>query len=406
MIPDWEAMNEGSTMMIRPRRAVASVLMALLLLTQAAPITRAQSGPLYFPATGHLLTDDQGLLSFWRAHDGERLLGFPITEASADAGGTAQYFERGRLEQQIDPASGASVVRTAAVGSEYAQALWRRFAPAPPRKAAANEQVFDSTGHTLREPFLSFWRAGGGLEFFGAPISEAIWEMTARGQQEVQYFERARLERDPARAGTPEEVRVSDLGRALALLRGQDLAPVDNYLGAETYGPGVPLAPDHGPLVPPPTAVPTAAPLPTRIPAPAEVPPATQPAPRPAGGAKSIVVNLSDQWMYAYEGQNQVFDAPVSTGRDGMQTPTGTFSIYAKLKVQTMDGVTDGEKWVVPNVPNVMYFNGGVALHGTYWHNRFGTGARLSHGCVNLPLRAASWLYDWAPMGTVVKVTY
>ena len=61
---------------------------------------------------------------------------------------------------------------------------------------------------------------------------------------------------------------------------------------------------------------------------------------------------------------------------------------------------------VVPNVPNVMYINGGVALHGTYWHNRFGTGARLSHGCVNLPLRAAGWLYDWAPMGTTVRVTY
>ena len=50
--------------------------------------------------------------------------------------------------------------------------------------------------------------------------------------------------------------------------------------------------------------------------------------------------------------------------------------------------------------------SGGVALHGTYWHNRFGTGARLSHGCINLPLRAAAWLYDWAPMGTTVKVTY
>src|SRR2546423_1824707 len=141
-------MNEGSTMMIRPHRAIAGLLMALLLLAQAVPITRAQSGPLYFPATGHFLTDDQG--------------------------------------------------------------------------------------------FLSFWRAGGRLEFFGAPISEAIWEMTAHGQQEVQYFERARLERDAGRAGTPDEVRVSNLGSALALLRGQDIAPVDNYLGAETYGPDAP----------------------------------------------------------------------------------------------------------------------------------------------------------------------
>ena len=391
----------------RPGCVIVGLLIGLLLLAQAAPTARAQSGALYFPATGHLLTDDQGLLSFWRAHDGERLLGFPITEASVIVGGAVQYFERGRLEQQLDSASGASVVRTAAVGTEYAQALWRRFAPAPPRKAAANEQVFASTGHTLREPFLSFWRTAGGLEFFGAPISEATWELTARGQQEVQYFERARLERDTSSAGTPDEVRVSDLGRALALLRGQEIAPVDNYLGAETFGPDAPLAPDQGPLVP----VPTATPVPVATSAPAAAP-ATQPAPaapRPrasSGGTKSIVVNLSDQWMYAYEGENQVYDAPVSTGRDGMQTPVGTFSIYAKLKVQTMDGVTDGEKWVVPNVPNVMYINGGVALHGTYWHNRFGTGARLSHGCINLPLGAASWLYNWAPAGTTVRVTY
>src|SRR5262249_11827667 len=135
IMPDWEAMNEGSTMTIRPRRTVAVVLMALVLLAHVTPPAYAQSGPLYFPATGHFLTDDQGFLSFWRVHDGEWLLGFPIAEASVGEGGAAQYFERGRLEQQIDPASGASVVRTAAVGSEYAQALWRRFAPAPPRKA-------------------------------------------------------------------------------------------------------------------------------------------------------------------------------------------------------------------------------------------------------------------------------
>ncbi|HWQ13752.1 MAG TPA: L,D-transpeptidase, partial [Roseiflexaceae bacterium] len=132
-----------------------------------------------------------------------------------------------------------------------------------------------------------------------------------------------------------------------------------------------------------------------------------RPAPPPAaGGGKRIVVNLSDQWLYAYEGGELVFDAPVATGRDGMETPAGSFAIYAKLPVQTMDGVTDGQYWVVPNVPHVMYIYGGVALHGTYWHNLFGSGARPSHGCINLPLRSAKWLYAWAPVGTPVRVTY
>jgi lipoprotein-anchoring transpeptidase ErfK/SrfK len=63
-----------------------------------------------------------------------------------------------------------------------------------------------------------------------------------------------------------------------------------------------------------------------------------------------------------------------------------------------------GETWVVPNVPNVMYINGSVALHGAYWHNLFGSGVRLSHGCINLPLESAAWLYKWAPVGTNVIV--
>jgi lipoprotein-anchoring transpeptidase ErfK/SrfK len=51
-----------------------------------------------------------------------------------------------------------------------------------------------------------------------------------------------------------------------------------------------------------------------------------------------------------------------------------------------------------------MYINGSVALHGAYWHNLFGSGVRLSHGCINLPLDSAAWLYKWAPVGTTVVV--
>src|SRR5690349_7365618 len=94
-----ESHERGSTMKIRPGRVIAGLLMALLLLAQSASPARAQSSALYFPATGHFLTDDQGLLSFWRAHDGGRLLGFPIAEASVTEGGAVQYFERARLEQ-------------------------------------------------------------------------------------------------------------------------------------------------------------------------------------------------------------------------------------------------------------------------------------------------------------------
>lgn len=127
-------------------------------------------------------------------------------------------------------------------------------------------------------------------------------------------------------------------------------------------------------------------------------------APVYSSGAKRIEVDLSDQWMYAYAGSQLIVDSGVSTGRPGWETPVGEFKVYAKYPLQTMRGSVGGETWEVPNVPNVMYFYLGAALHGTYWHNSFGTGARLSHGCVNLPLDVAALLYNWAPLGTPVYV--
>ncbi len=123
-----------------------------------------------------------------------------------------------------------------------------------------------------------------------------------------------------------------------------------------------------------------------------------------ASSGRYIVVSISEQWLYAYEDDVQVFDAPVSTGKDGFDTPTGDFAIYEKIESQTMEGSIGGEDYYVPDVPHVMYINGGVALHGTYWHDLFGTGIRMSHGCINLPLDAAAWLYDWTDIGTPVSV--
>lgn len=123
-----------------------------------------------------------------------------------------------------------------------------------------------------------------------------------------------------------------------------------------------------------------------------------------AATARSIEIRLAEQWLYAYEDDELVYDAPVSTGKPGFDTPVGSFAIYRKLPVQTMKGRLKGETWNVPDVPYVMYFYGGDALHGTYWHNSFGTGARLSHGCVNLSVHDARVLYEWAPIGTPVWV--
>jgi len=70
-----------------------------------------------------------------------------------------------------------------------------------------------------------------------------------------------------------------------------------------------------------------------------------------------------------------------------------------------MTGTLGGEYYYVHDVPSVMYFtNRGHAIHGAYWHNIFGY--RMSHGCINLPVNFASWLYSVTPMGARVRIHY
>ena len=107
----------------------------------------------------------------------------------------------------------------------------------------------------------------------------------------------------------------------------------------------------------------------------------------------------------------------MSTGVDPNDTEVGDFRIRIKYVEKDMAGVTDGrgavttvgedatggDQYFVEDVPHVMFINyEAEALHGAYWHDSFGQ--RMSHGCINLPLDVAAYLYDWAPLGTAVTV--
>lgn len=371
--------------------------------------THADLSEVFFASTGHRLSDEYGFLSYWRASNGPFTLGPPISETFADADLTVQYFALGRLE--VHPEYGNAIVR-GRLGVEYSTALFRSFAAPVGRDNQPELRSFAETGYSLSEPFRSYWETNGGVDVFGFPISEPAWEYVGPELLQVQYFERVRLEYHPLAADSAVAVQISALGRDLARLRGIATDPVDPQ-GAVTVG-------DDGLALPMPTAtpIPTAAPVvatesalvaklvPTVKPTPTAKKPVAAASVLVARGGKYIVVDLSDQWLYAYDGDTMVYDAPVSTGRDGFNTPVGTFAVYAKLRSQTMEGTLGGEYYRVPNVPHVMYIVGGVAIHGTYWHNRFGSGARLSHGCINVGLAQATWLYAWAPMGTPVTVRW
>ena len=111
-----------------------------------------------------------------------------------------------------------------------------------------------------------------------------------------------------------------------------------------------------------------------------------------------IEVDLSDQRLIGWEGSTQVFSYLVSTGKAATPTPTGVFSVQIKRISDRMRG----EDYNVPNVPYAMYFSGGYAIHGAYWHNQFGT--PVSHGCVNVRVDRAERLFDWASVGTPVVI--
>jgi LysM repeat protein len=119
-----------------------------------------------------------------------------------------------------------------------------------------------------------------------------------------------------------------------------------------------------------------------------------------------IDVNLSTQRLQAYEGNRVVYNAVVSTGLAWYPTPTGTYYIQRKYRYDDMTGGSRarGDYYYVSNVPHVQYFYAGYSLHGTYWHNNFGT--PMSHGCVNLNQTDAAWLYNWTSIGTKVVIHY
>lgn len=119
------------------------------------------------------------------------------------------------------------------------------------------------------------------------------------------------------------------------------------------------------------------------------------------GFPKHIYVDLTDQRLYAYEGDSQVYDFPVSTGKWSI-TPTGDFHIWSKLRYT---GITGGSRsagtyYNLPNVPFVMlFYNGyipknlGYGIYGAYWHNNFGH--PMGYGGIEMNPEDAGKIFNW-----------
>jgi L,D-transpeptidase catalytic domain len=377
-------------MYVRPSRTQLHLFLILALALPLAaiyathwPALRAAAPPsprgafAYIPATGHNI--GLAIKRFYETHGGLAIFGLPLTELIEQDGAQVQYFERARFELHPElPAP--HYVSLTLVGSlltrDRADAAFR---PQPAQVGPIARIFFPATSHTLGGAFNEFWLQNGQLPVFGYPISEEFSEVNLIDGRPylVQYFERARFEYHPEAldgfyhereqangillAGL-REIWLGDLGRQAAQRKGYAFGTSTQLVGAPDWSPKI--------------------------------------------WNRRIEVDLTAQHLTAYEGTTPVYQAPVATGKDGFNTPTGSYAIYNKYPIETMTGSGGGETWYVPNIPFVQYVVGGVALHGTYWHDQWGTGFRLSHGCINLNIDDAEWLYEWSDVGTQVDIHY
>lgn len=110
---------------------------------------------------------------------------------------------------------------------------------------------------------------------------------------------------------------------------------------------------------------------------------------------KWVSVDLYEQVAIGYEGETPVFSTLVSSGLKDWPTNEGLFHVYVRYPRTIMSGAEgQSDFYFLEEVPWTMYFDDDIALHGTYWHDGFGY--RHSHGCVNLSIMDAHWLYHWA----------
>ena len=360
----------------------------------------------YVPATGHTVWGT--LLDYWRATGATAVYGNPISEAFVDEEGYwSQAFENGvfrfipeevwtvdpfvrlrpiahrALSQRLDTFRADG--RRGGGGGDPRGQSWRPLnarGQTVQRVIDSGGRFVEATGHAIQGEALSWYDLHEGQYYLGNPLSEPVRE---RGTT-VQWFEGGLLQSDDA--GTA----LLSLAREMAPTLGIDTTPVEQA--------GIPTVDENlfqTVVNPDPDGV------------------------ADATGVKRIEVDISRQQLRAFQGDTVVLTSLVSTGIDPNGTEQGRFHVRYKELTEDMRGFTDttGEVvWVtgdetpppagsipygVPDVPNVMYFNlEAEALHGAYWHNNFGQ--KMSHGCVNLPVDVAAFLYGWAPLGTQVWV--
>lgn len=182
------------------------------------PALDAEVAPLGSGGTNQY-TVDPLFQGFYDRYGGVTGLGLPISPLLVVNGREVQWFERARLEYWPEFSGTDNVVQAGRLGVELTSG--RSFPQQAFFVSRPDLRFFPETGHAVGGAFLRYWNERGGLWRFGFPISDELDEMLDDGRiYRVQYFERARLEYHPEARGTPYEVQIGLLGRALYLNEG------------------------------------------------------------------------------------------------------------------------------------------------------------------------------------------
>jgi lipoprotein-anchoring transpeptidase ErfK/SrfK len=376
---------------VASRGVLVAALVALMSVVFAPLAASAQDDgwappeTVWVEETGQIV--DKTFLSTWRSN--QIYLGNPISpelrervklEGVKTDERSIQYFQNGVLVATYDDKRGDDWnVRALPLGEQALELDAKRLKDVKLAKRGSCEgfsdddcRYFKSTNHTVKLGFKGYWDTFKGEQLLGAPLTE---EFVAADGWTTQYFENGVLLWKKDKGVVPRAI-----GKEAAAREKVKTKAVKQPDDVPTYAEA---------LFSPPVVV------------------TTPVGPGPIqGGYKEIVISISQQYMWAYEDGVTITETYVSTGTAEVPettTPIGYWSIHTKFDSQTMEGTISNEYYLVPDVPWVMYFDwAGNAIHGAYWHNSFGT--PMSHGCVNLPLDVASFLYSWAEIGTLVTV--
>jgi lipoprotein-anchoring transpeptidase ErfK/SrfK len=106
----------------------------------------------------------------------------------------------------------------------------------------------------------------------------------------------------------------------------------------------------------------------------------------PADAGVVVRVSKSQQTMYVYVDGYLEHEWPVSTGRGGYGTPSGTY------RPTSLDAYHRSREFNYAPMPYSIFFHGGYAIHGSYDIDHLGSPA--SHGCIRLHPDDAAELFD------------